>query len=192
MYSINVCDALIGDVQPRLTTKQVGKGIARAKLKHIPQDTYLAIFRGGKQEILSNKRIGSKLHTIYTMDVQKRGFVPYDDKRILLGTCLISNRMRTPTRSDTTHSKRCGCPSPNSRRPVRRWSSWFDRVGMSGMRLNWHESTPESSRRRAPSELTLARTATPTVSSMATSSWWRSGRPPRDQVAPSEWVTSSS
>ena len=44
----------------------------------------LAMFREGQQEILSNKRIGSKLHTIYTMDVQKRGLVPYDDKRILL------------------------------------------------------------------------------------------------------------
>ena len=84
MYSIKVCDAVIGDAQPRLTTKQVGKGIARATLKHIPHDTYVAMFREGQQEILSNKRIGSKLHTIYTMDVQKRGLVPYDDKRILL------------------------------------------------------------------------------------------------------------
>ena len=84
MYSIKVCDAVIGDAQPRLKTKQVGKGIARATLKHIPHDIYLAMFREGQQEILSNKRIGSKLHTIYTMDVQKRGLVPYDDKRILL------------------------------------------------------------------------------------------------------------
>ena len=84
MYSIKICDALIGDVQPRLTTKQVGKGIARATLKHIPHDTFLAMFREGQQEILLNKRIGSKLHTIYTMHVQNRGLVPYDDKRILL------------------------------------------------------------------------------------------------------------
>ena len=84
MYSIKVCDAVLGDAQPRLTTKQVGNGIARATLKHIPHDTYLAMFREGQQEILSNKRIGSKLHIIYTMDVQKRGLVPYDDKRILL------------------------------------------------------------------------------------------------------------
>ena len=84
MYFIKVCDSVIGDAQPRLTTKQVGKGIARATLKHIPHDTYLAMFREGQQEILSNKRIGSKLHTIYIMDVQKRGLVPYDDKCILL------------------------------------------------------------------------------------------------------------
>ena len=84
MYSIQVSDAVIGDAQPRLTIKQVGKGIARATLKHIPHDTYLAMFREGQHKILSNKRIGSKLHTIYTMNVQKRGLVPYDDKRILL------------------------------------------------------------------------------------------------------------
>ena len=42
------------------------------------------MFREGQQEILSNKRIGSKLHIIYTMDVQKRGLVPYNDRRILL------------------------------------------------------------------------------------------------------------
>ena len=53
-------------------------------LKHIPHDTYLAMFREGQQEILSNKRIGSKLYTIYTMDLPKRELVPYDDKRILL------------------------------------------------------------------------------------------------------------
>ena len=82
MYS-KFCDAVIGDAQPPLTTKQVGKGIARATLKHIPHDTYLSMFREGQQEILSNKRIGSKLHTIYTMDVEKHGLVPYDDKRIL-------------------------------------------------------------------------------------------------------------
>ena len=79
MYSIKLCDAVIGDVKPQLTTKQVGKGIARATLKHIPHDSYLAMFREGQQKILSNKRIGSKLQTIYTLGVQKRGLCPYDD-----------------------------------------------------------------------------------------------------------------
>ena len=88
MYSIEVCDAVIGDAQPRLTTKQVGKGIARATLKHIPHDTYLAMFRERQKSILSNKRTGNKLHTIYKMDVQKRVLVPYDDKRILLADLL--------------------------------------------------------------------------------------------------------
>ena len=73
MYSIKVSDAVIGDAEPRLTTKQVCKSIARATLKHFSHDTFLAMFREGQQEILSNKRIGNKLHTIYTMDVQKRG-----------------------------------------------------------------------------------------------------------------------
>ena len=64
MYSIKICDAVIGDAQPRVTTKQVGKGIARPTLKRIPHDNYLAIYREGQQEILSNKRIGSKLHQV--------------------------------------------------------------------------------------------------------------------------------
>ena len=61
----------------------MGKGIARGTHKHIPNDSYLAMFREGQQEIVSNKRIGSKLYTIYTMNVQMRGLVPYKDKRIL-------------------------------------------------------------------------------------------------------------
>ena len=120
MYSIKVCDAVIGDAQLRLTTKQVGKGIARATLKHIPHDTYLAMFREGQQEILSNKRIGNKLHTIDTMDVQIVGLFRTTTSAFSLRTCLMANRIRTPTRSDITCSKRCECPSPNSRRPVRR------------------------------------------------------------------------
>ena len=84
MYFIKVCDAVIGDAQPRLTSKKVGKGIAWATLKYIPHDIYLAMFFEGQQEILSNKRFASKLHIIYTMDVQKPGLVPYDDKRILI------------------------------------------------------------------------------------------------------------
>ena len=81
MYFIKVCDVVIGNAQPRLTTNQVVKGIA---IKHILYDTYLSMFIEGQQEILSNKRIGSKLHTIYTMYVQKRGLVPNDDNCILL------------------------------------------------------------------------------------------------------------
>ena len=84
MFFIKVCDAVINYAQPRLTTKQVGKGIALATLTHIPPDTYLAMFRERQQEILSNKRINSKLNILYTMDVQKRGLVLSDDKHIVL------------------------------------------------------------------------------------------------------------
>ena len=43
---------------------QMGKGIAKETLKHIPQETYLDIFREKQQEIFLNKQIGSKLHII--------------------------------------------------------------------------------------------------------------------------------
>ena len=121
MYSIKVCDAVIGDAQPRLTTKQVGKGIARATLKHIPHDTYLAMFREGQQEILSNKRIGSKLHTISQWTCKTVGLFHTTTSAFSLRTCLMTNRIRTPTRSVTSRLKRYGCPSPNSRPLVRRW-----------------------------------------------------------------------
>ena len=49
MCSIKVCDAVIGDAEPRLTTKQGGKGIAQATLRHIPNHTYLAMFRKWQQ-----------------------------------------------------------------------------------------------------------------------------------------------
>ena len=141
MYSIKVCDAVIGDAQPRLTTKQLGKGIARATLKHIPHDTYLAMFWEGQQKILSNKRIGSKLHFIYTMNVQNRGFVPYDDKHILLAD-LPAGQQNPDTHAFGHYSlEAVRMPSPNSRRPVRKWSSWFDQVEINGMKLNWFEST---------------------------------------------------
>ena len=42
------------------------------------------MFRERQQEILSNKQICYKLHTNKTIYVQKRGHVPYDDKRIPL------------------------------------------------------------------------------------------------------------
>lgn len=84
MYSFRTCDAVIGNVEPRIYTKQIGKGITRAALKQIPHETYLAMFREGEQQIVINRRIGSQLHNIYSLEFRKRGIVPYDDKRFLL------------------------------------------------------------------------------------------------------------
>ena len=60
----------------------MGKGIARATLKHIAHDSFLAMFSERLQKILLDKRIGCKLHTIYTIYVQTRGLVSYYFKRI--------------------------------------------------------------------------------------------------------------
>ena len=42
------------------------------------------MFNEGDATKVLNRRIGSKLHHLYTLSVEKRGLVPYDDKRVLL------------------------------------------------------------------------------------------------------------
>ena len=75
MHFIKIFDAVICDAQPWLRTKHVGKNIAQATLKHVPHDTYLAIFREGQKRILPNKWINKKLHAICKLEVSKRGLV---------------------------------------------------------------------------------------------------------------------
>ena len=79
IYSITISDAVIGDAQPRITTKEVGKGIAWPTLKLIPHENYLTIYRKGKQEILSNKRIGSKLHQVN----QAVNYLQFNDRTLI-------------------------------------------------------------------------------------------------------------
>lgn len=84
MYSFNTCDAVIGNLRPAIASKQVGKGITRAALKDIKHETYLKMYRQGPQQFVINRRIGSLLHNIYSLEARKRGIVPFDDKRFLL------------------------------------------------------------------------------------------------------------
>ena len=84
MYSFTVCKASFVANQPQITEKQVGKGIARAALKQITHQNYVDMFNEGDATKVQNRRIGSKLHHLYTLSMEKRGLVPYDDKRILL------------------------------------------------------------------------------------------------------------
>lgn len=64
MYSIRICHAVVCDAQPRITIKNVSKGIARPTLKRIFHDYYLTMYREAEQKIVSNKQIGSKLHQV--------------------------------------------------------------------------------------------------------------------------------
>ena len=84
MYSYTVCKATFGAEQPQIFEKQVGKGIARAALKQFHHQNYLEMYNEGEATKVLNRRIGSKLHHLYTLSVEKRGLVPYDDKRVLL------------------------------------------------------------------------------------------------------------
>ena len=70
---------------PAIKHKQVAKGIARATIKQkLRHDTYVEMYREGPLQRLPNRAIRSKLHCVYTLEVQKRGLHPYDDKRYLL------------------------------------------------------------------------------------------------------------
>ena len=90
-YSFTTCDATLFDPEhpdappPAIKHKQIAKGIARATIKQkLRHDTYLEMFREGELQRLANHAIRSKLHRVYTLEVQKRGLHPYDDKRYLL------------------------------------------------------------------------------------------------------------
>ena len=84
MYSFTACSAVLGPDQPHIWSKHVGKGIARAAVRTLQHQEYVDMFREGNGRSLTNRRIGSKLHYVYTIAVEKRGLVPYDDKRYLL------------------------------------------------------------------------------------------------------------
>ena len=90
-YSFTTCEATLFDSErldappPAIKHKQVAKSIARATIKQkLRHDTYLEMYREGPLQRLPNRAIRSKLHRVYTLEVQKRGLHPYDDKRYLL------------------------------------------------------------------------------------------------------------
>ena len=90
-YSFTTCQATLFDPEhpdappPPIKHKQVAKGIARATIKQkLRHDTYLEMYREGPLQRLPNRAIRSKLHCVYTLEIQKRGIHPYDDKRYLL------------------------------------------------------------------------------------------------------------
>lgn len=91
MYSFTTCEPTLYDPEhpdsppPPIKHKEVAKGIARATIKNkLTHESYLKMYNEGPLELLPNRAIRSKLHTIYTIEVEKRGLHPYDDKRYLL------------------------------------------------------------------------------------------------------------
>ena len=106
MYSFKVCECqeFGSNAQPRVWDKQVGKGIARATLKKTTHQQYLDMYQEREATKATNIRIASKLHQVflifkykltyiniflfklkvYSLAVEKRGLIAYDDKRVLL------------------------------------------------------------------------------------------------------------
>ena len=60
------------------------KGIQAAASKNLHHAEYLAQLRTPRENYLINRRIGSKCHKLYTIEVEKRGLCAFDDKRLIL------------------------------------------------------------------------------------------------------------
>ena len=70
--------------QPTLVDKQRCKGIQRAAQKKLSHADYLEQLNRPAENFIVNRRIGSKLHQLYTWEGVKRALCAFDDKRFLL------------------------------------------------------------------------------------------------------------
>ena len=83
MYSFIVAKDVEAE-EPKLSEKLRAKGIARASVAKLRHDDFLEQLRNPHENYLANRRIGSKLHKIYTYRAKKRGLCAFDDKRYIL------------------------------------------------------------------------------------------------------------
>ena len=63
--------------------KTRAKGIQRAALKRLRHDDYLRQLKTPAENKITNRRIGSKLHRLYTYEFAKRALCAFDDKRFI-------------------------------------------------------------------------------------------------------------
>ena len=64
--------------------KHRAKGVQFAASRALCHTDYLKQLETPKENYLTNRRLGSKLHQIYAIESQKRGLCSYDDKRFIL------------------------------------------------------------------------------------------------------------
>ncbi len=64
--------------------KHRAKGIQSAVAKNFRHENYLKELKTPLENFVKNRRIGSKLHNLYSIETKKRGLCAFDDKRILL------------------------------------------------------------------------------------------------------------
>jgi len=87
MYSFTVLRELNPSPEQDGTSvseKARAKGIQRAALQRLRHDDYLRQLRTPVENHLTNRRIGAKLHKVYTFEFPKRGLCAFDDKRYIL------------------------------------------------------------------------------------------------------------
>ena len=64
--------------------KHRAKGIQLAVAKKYRHEDYLKELKKPIENVVKNRRIGAKLHQIYSIETKKRGLCAFDDKRVLL------------------------------------------------------------------------------------------------------------
>ena len=74
---------------PDIHTKKTFKGVQKSARDTLSHLDYLRMFQelptpDGSPDMVLNRRFGTHLHEIYTLEQRKRGLVPFDDKRLLL------------------------------------------------------------------------------------------------------------
>ena len=68
----------------RIEEKHRAKGIAFAASKLLQHQDFLSQLENPAENTQVNRRIGTRLHQLYTFEVPKRGLCAFDDKRFLL------------------------------------------------------------------------------------------------------------
>ncbi len=84
MYSFLTVKSANGNLPATTVEKLRVKGIAQATVRELKHSDFLSQLRQPVENYLLNRRIGSNLHNIYTIEVSKRGLCSFDDKRFLL------------------------------------------------------------------------------------------------------------
>ena len=70
--------------RPDQPEKHVAKGIQYAIAKKLKHAAYLDQLKNPHENRQANRRIGAKLHQLYSIKTEKRGLCAFDDKRVLL------------------------------------------------------------------------------------------------------------
>jgi hypothetical protein len=95
MYSYRVLDGTTADDKVR------AKGIQRAAIKDVRHANFLQQLHDPHENMLLNRRIGSRLHRVYTLEFNKRALCAFDDKRYIcengIDTYAHGNKRIQPT-----------------------------------------------------------------------------------------------
>ena len=106
---------------PSVVEKQRCKGMQRAAQKKLKHTADLAQLLRPTENLKINRRIGSKLHQLYTWESKKRGLCAFDDKRFLhedgvqslaFGHRDITARVHNDPRPEGTMLVLTGTPQP--------------------------------------------------------------------------------